>query len=437
MQHIDYHRISKAFRHKDEWTDVEPLSFVKEGADLYNLTFTSENANHLLGLSHYRCEAHGLDFEGEPVDGEMADGLIEENIRFRYPLVREVNSGQTPYRHKQVIILLHGLNERSFSKYLPWAYQLWAGTQVPVLLFPLTFHVNRVLPAWGTIQREIYDRRTQLADNEGAHRFNAVISDRLAARPERFFWGGVQSYLDLVDLARTIRSGNHPHFEPDARIDLFGFSAGGYLSLMLMLEDPEALFSDSRGIVFASGVPSRDLNLLSPFILDLAAEVAMMRLYVKNVDSLSSARMRHWFEAHGEGQWIRSLSGLRTNRTRLEGRLKQIGSRLLGIANVNDDVMPIGSMLNTLQGLNRDTSVEVAEFEMGVHESPFVCHDHNQPARKFLTEFLDQKRYGQVFEKFMKRVVAHFAIQPQPASENTTAWHTNQTEDENTLAVMN
>ena len=309
MQHIDYQRISKAFRHKAEWTDVEPLSFVKEGADLYNLTFTSANARHLLGRSRYRCAAHELDFEGEPVDGEAGDALIAENISFRYPLVREVNSAQTPYRHKRVIILLHGLNERSFSKYLPWAYQLWAGTRVPVLLFPLTFHVNRVLPAWGTTQREIYDRRTQLAGNEGAHRFNAVISDRLAARPERFFWGAVQSYLDLVDLARTIRSGRHPHFAPDARIDLFGFSAGGYLSLILMLEDPEALFSDSRGIVFASGVPSRDLNLLSPFILDLAAEVAMMRLYVKNVDSLSSARMRHWFAAHGEGQWIRPYPG--------------------------------------------------------------------------------------------------------------------------------
>ena len=160
-----------------------------------------------------------------------------------------------------------------------------------------------------------------------------------------------------------------------------------------------------------------------------------MRLYVKNIDSLSSARMRHWFAAHGEGQWIKSLSGLRTDRTRLEGRLKQIGSRLLGIANVNDDVMPMGSMLNTLQGLNRDTGVEVAEFEMGVHESPFVCHDHDEPPRRFVTEFLDQKRYGKVFEQFMKRVIAQFSVPPQPASED--AWHTHQIEDETTLAARN
>jgi hypothetical protein len=62
-------------------------------------------------------------------------------------------------------------------------------------------------------------------------------------------------------------------------------------------------------------------------------------------------------------------------------------------------VMPAGAMLNTLQGLNRDTGVAVAEFAMGVHESPFVCHDYHQPARRFITEFLDQDRYGAVFQK--------------------------------------
>lgn len=49
----------------------------------------------MLGYSHYRCEAHELDFEGEPVDGELGDGLIRENISFRYPLVRESLAGNT------------------------------------------------------------------------------------------------------------------------------------------------------------------------------------------------------------------------------------------------------------------------------------------------------------------------------------------------------
>jgi hypothetical protein len=97
--------------------------------------------------------------------------------------------------------------------------------------------------------------------------------------------------------------------------------------------------------------------------------------------------------------------------------------------------MPAGAMLDTLQGLNRDTGVGVAEFEMGVHESPFVCADHNQPPRRFITEFLDQERYGAVFEKFIERTVAHFDVPTD--SGNTTAWRTRKTEDDNAVAAMN
>jgi pimeloyl-ACP methyl ester carboxylesterase len=407
MKHIDYRLISKAFRHKADWNDAVPLAFPEEGADIFNLSFTSANAHLLLGQSEYYCQEHAQCFEGEPVKEEVGDCLIEENIRFRYPLVREHQAGAVPRRHDRLIVFLHGLNERSFSKYLPWAYHLWERAGVPVLLFPLTFHINRVLPDWAGRQQEIYERRSLIAGNESMHRFNAVISERLEAHPGRFFWGAVQSYLDLVDLTREIRSGRHAHFATDARVDVFGFSAGGYLSLLLLLADPEGLFTNSRGVVFASGVPVRDLNLSSPFIMDFAAEAALMKLYVKNIDGLSSARMQHWFEAHDEGRWMKAFSGLRADRTGLEERLKEISPRLLGISNVNDDVMPVGAMLNTLQGLRRDTNVRVAECELGVHESPFVCADYRQPDRRFVSEFLDEARYGRTFDDFIEEIALH------------------------------
>ncbi|HEV7373645.1 MAG TPA: DUF6051 family protein, partial [Pyrinomonadaceae bacterium] len=390
-----------------DWNDAAPLSFTAEGADIFNLSFTSGNARLLLGQSEYYCEEHGQSFEGEPVRGDVSDCLIEENIRFRYPLVRELQTGGAVRRHDRVIIFLHGLNERSFSKYLPWAYHLWERAGVPVLLFPLTFHVNRSLPDWVKQQPQIYERRCLIAGNESMHRFNAVISERLETHPERFFWGAVQSYLDLVDLTREIRSGRHPHFATDARVDVFGFSAGGYLSLLLLLANPEKLFTDSRGVVFASGVPIRDLSLSSSFIMDFAAEAALVKFYVKNIDGQASPRMQHWFEAHDEGKWMKAFSGQRADRTKLEERLKEISPRLLGISNMSDDVIPVGAMLNTLQGLRRDTNVRVAEFELGVHESPFVCADYRQPDRRFVGEFLDEKRYGQAFDDFIEEIALH------------------------------
>jgi hypothetical protein len=407
MNSSDYIGIDKAIRRQGAWSDSQPVSCA--AGDLYNLAFVSGNAGCLLGGARYDCPDHGVTFDGEATDDDVIDCCIQENIQFRYPLLREPTRPGGLRRHDRAIILLHGLNERSFAKYLPWAHQLRQRTGTPVVLFPLAFHMNRVLPAWATEQKRIYLRRSALVDNDGTHRFNATLSERLDNHPERFFWGAVQSYLDLRDLARQIRSGRHLHLSRDARVDFLGYSAGGYISLILLLEDAEGLFTASRAVIFGSSVPTRDLNLLSPLILDSAAEAAITRMYVRRIDSLPGARMQHWFQNHGEGKWVRALSGLMADRSLLEQRLRQIGARILGIANTNDDVAPVGAMLNSLQGLRRDTGIRVAEFDLGLHESPFVSGDYANFSRRLVTEVLDEARYGEAFDEFVRISAEHFA----------------------------
>jgi pimeloyl-ACP methyl ester carboxylesterase len=341
---------------------------------------------------------------------EVSDANIEQNNRFRYPLIRETGRGRL-HRHDRAIILLHGLNEGVFSKYVPWACRLREETGTPVLLFPMTFHMNRVMPGWAAQQHGLFERRNRLVGNDSSHRFNAVISERLQVRPERFFWGAVQTYLDLVDLVQQIRSGRHPHFAEGARVDLIGYSAGGYFTLLLMMDDREELFSDSRGVVFASGVPIRDLDLASPLILDLTAEVALTRLFVKNIDPPQSLRMQHWLELHPEGRWMREFCGQRPKRARLEQRLRELAPRLLGIANINDEVVPLGAMLNMLQGVQRNSGVRVLELDLGVHENPFSApsYDKAKPGRRLITEFFDETMYGQAFSRFIGAIMRHLA----------------------------
>jgi pimeloyl-ACP methyl ester carboxylesterase len=398
-------QIDRSIRRQAAWSDNQALSCA--GGELYNLAFTSRNAGHLLGCPRYDCPDHGLTFDGEVTDDDVIDCSIEENIRFRYPLLRESTRPGGLRRYDRAIVLLHGLNERSFAKYLPWAHRLRQQTGTPVVLFPLAFHMNRVLPGWAAEQKDIFLRRSALVDNDGAHRFNATISERLDNHPERFFWAAVQSYLDLRDLTREIRSGHHPHFSRDARVDFLGYSAGGYLSLILLLEDPEGLFTASRAVIFGSGVPTRDLNLLSPLILDSAAETALTRMYVRHIDSLPGTRMKHWFQCHGEGKWVRALSGLKADSALTEQRLRQIGARVLGIANINDNVAPVGAMLNSLQGLRRNTGIRVVEFDLGLHESPFVCEGYGKFGRRLVTEVLDEARYGEAFDEFVRVSAAH------------------------------
>ncbi|MGA2722705.1 MAG: hypothetical protein ABSG79_09865 [Bryobacteraceae bacterium] len=118
--------------------------------------------------------------------------------------------------------------------------------------------------------------------------------------------------------------------------------------------------------------------------------------------------MQRWFQSHGEGNWIRALSGLRADSTLTEPRLRQIGARLFGIANTNDHVAPVGSMLNSLQGLRRDTGIRVVEFDLGLHESPFVCEDYGKSSRRLVAGVLDEARYGEAFDQFVQVSAAHF-----------------------------
>ena len=408
MNHPDYRHIAQSIRNTTEWTDAVPLAFPAEGADVFNLAFRSRQAAQLLGQKSYGCETHGKSFPAEPASDGTDDCEIQDNLEFRYPLLRGHAPAGDKTRLRHLIILLHGLNERSYSKYVPWAYQLWRETGAAVALFPLSFHVNRVHPNWGREIKQHLARRKDVPRNENVHGFNCVLSERLDAHPERFFWGGLQSYGDVVDLVKQIRAGEHAHIDPQAQIDLLGYSAGGYLSLGLMLADHEGLFKDSRCVLFASGAVLRSTHLSTRLIMDMACEISLMKLYVRFTERLAPPRLAHWLEEHEEGRWFRALFGEESERAALEKRLGELAPRLIAIANSNDDVIPAGAVLNTMQGLHRDTGVRVETLALGVHEHPFVCPDYEQKDRRFITEFLDVPVLGAGFEKFIEAAVSLF-----------------------------
>lgn len=404
MLHPNYNDIGKRFRQREQWTDDEPVRFPEHGADLFNIGFRSRNAHFLLGCGSYHCAVHNVTFPGEPAEPLPVDAEIVENLEFRYPLLRE--TGQVRKRDR-VTIVLHGLNERSYGKYVPWAYHIWKRTGAPVVLFPMAFHINRVPSDWFRLVPESLARRKEVEGNDLVHRFNAIMSERLGDRPERFFWGALQTFWDVVDLARQIRAGRHPHFTPDARIDFLGYSAGGFVALALMLDDPEHLFSNSRAALFATSGAVRDLNLASPLIVDSAAETAMMKMYVRQLDQRFTPRMHHWIDHHSEARWLRTFCGMKPDRATLEVRMRQIAPRAIGIANSNDEVFPTGAMCNALQGVRRDTGVQVEELQLGIHENPFACPDLQQPERRLVLEMLDEQRYGAGFERFIDIVAGH------------------------------
>lgn len=404
------HAACKAYRKgRGKPGEAHPL----DDGCFYFLDRESANTRYLLGHDSYRCDEHDLDFSGEPVESRPRDWEIEENRRFRYMML--AGCGPTARRYDRVTCWFHGLNERDFGQYAEWAHSAWLRDGTPSILFPLSFSIVRAHRDWLREVPETHARRRGIKGNDYHHPFNATISERLSTRPERLWWSAMQSYHDFLDLAREIRAGRHPFVAPDARIDLFGFSSGGFLALTLALENPESFFTESRVCLFATCVTMRDLIPSSRYILDRAAEDALRGLYVDHFDEHPNARLRHWL-THPEGRWLREWCGRKPDLSRTWARLREIAPRVLGIANRNDQVFPYGAMLNALQGVERDTGVRVEVLDLGIHERPMGSPDYNQRDAHFVNTTLNEELYGDPYRRFINLIVEHLSGRPGQAA---------------------
>src|SRR5919106_6202023 len=127
-----------------------------------------------------------------------------ENLAFALPLVLPRRSGPL----ERAIVILHGLNESEYRKFFPWACTL-ASAGFPVVLFPITFLVNRRPRRWmsnAETQRCLRERQA-IPGNTVATRYNTILSERLDRHPERLFLGGRQSYGDLLELVTSLHYG--------------------------------------------------------------------------------------------------------------------------------------------------------------------------------------------------------------------------------------
>ena len=131
--------------------------------------------------------------------------LEQSNSDFRYYLLIPGNSSG-----RGAIILLHGLNERSWNKYVQWGMRLATDTGRPVALFPSAYHMNRSPHSW--IDRHLMmplvaARTALLPDTQLSTFVNVALSTRMSLSPQRFILSGYQTINDLKVLISSIREG--------------------------------------------------------------------------------------------------------------------------------------------------------------------------------------------------------------------------------------
>ena len=370
---------------------------------MVNCSFSSCGRSVLPGAGKYTCEKHGTGFTEsadagrelfpQPMGLSIHDVSFGSNSTFRYTTF--VPSGAT--QAGRVIILLHGLNERYWHKYLPWAMRLAEHTGSAVVLFPIAFHMNRAPDDWSrpkAMKSVAAERQGQFASIAASTFANAAISSRLQAIPQRFFWSGMQTYSDILQLVRMIRQGTHPLFAAGAHVDFFAYSIGSFLAQIVLMADEEQLFSESRLFIFCGGPTFDRMYPVSKYIMDSEALIALYAFFVEHLENefKRDARLAHYFGQHPAGLYFQAMLSHRKMKDVREQRLRAIARRVASLALSSDTVIQPAEVLNTLQGDFRDIPipVEIMDFPFPyTHVSPFplLQEARNEVSRCFDSVF--------------------------------------------------
>ena len=304
------------------------------------------------------------------------DKLISENRLFSYPVFAPVRK-----ESDRVIFLFHGLNERSWVKYLTWAYNLAELTDSYVILFPISFHINRSPSSWKDPRAMIpllKDRNSALGEIYMSSFANIALSNRLTEDPLRFFKSGYQTVEDIIRLASDIRSGLHPLVPKTSNINIFAYSIGAFLAEIIMMGNPENLFSESKLFIFCGGSVFSNMKGASKLIMDKRAFDRVYNFYLNDFENTIEGRspLSDFLNSSQIGMAFRSMIDLGRFRVFRENILRKLRDQIHTVTLSKDSVIPSDGVVSTLSEFHDKNSLKVWDFPFNYfHENPFPVLD--------------------------------------------------------------
>jgi hypothetical protein len=319
------------------------------------------------------------------------DLLISENKSFSYPVFIPPCKDST-----KVILLLHGLNERSWVKYLTWAYYLCQNTGSYVILFPISFHINRSPSSWidpRVMIGSVKERTMNWSDVKMSTFANIALSNRLSQDPMRFFNSGYQTAFDIVKLMTQIKNGEHEVIPQGCRVNIFAYSIGAFLSQILVMGNPENLFSSSKLFLFCGGSVFSNMHGTSKLIMD---SVAFKKIYSFYLDDFEKEIKRKnsiygYISESQIGMAFRSMIDFSRFKSFRESFLGKVKDQVRSIALLKDAVIPSEGILKTMNysAASKDSQVEVWDFPYQYsHENPFPVFDN--PDKRNVDSWFDR-----------------------------------------------
>lgn len=404
----DYYTLKKLYNYNseiikpaDSYFSIHNFRFVSE----YNNRFpektecsrlANENKETIRKIAGEKCIQCP---ESEKIF-DILDSDVTQNSSFIYPVYKKNNSEKS----KAVIILLHGLNEKSWDKYHTWAKALVEMTGKSVLMFPISFHINRVQPSWNHPRRMDYlskERFAMYPDLSESSFVNAAISTRLQFKPETFFWSGMRTFNDIISLLTQIKSDNHPVIGKNASIDFFSYSIGAFLTEILLMDNHNNWFDDTKALLFCGGPVMSHMYATSRYIYDSETYKSMTNFYVLNFDKevdKSNGMKRCYKNPDPAAVDFKSMLNIKIDSDCRENKLRKLSGRIKAISLENDNVIPPASVILTLQGINKNIPVEITvkdfPFEYD-HISPFPLGDgiKNDVNKSFIEVFEESSEF--------------------------------------------
>jgi hypothetical protein len=352
--------------------DQKPMEYTKTFNELKSI-FTLEN--NKISIPDSDIKINNIVFQSDAPLGEFSnknDVLIAENRSFSYPVFTPRNA-----KSDKVILLLHGLNERSWVKYLVWAYYLAQYTDSYVILFPISFHINRSPSSWKDPRAMIHfmkNRNSSLGEINMSSFVNIAISNRLTEDPMRFFNSGHQTASDIIKLLSSVRNGEHEIIPRTGNFNIFAYSIGAFLAEIILMGNPENLFSESKLFIFCGGSVFSNMQGSSKLIMDSLAFGRVYNYYLNDFEKTLNGKspLVDFMCSSQIGMAFRSMIDIGRLKTFRENILKKLRDQIHTISLLKDSVIPCKGVISTLGKFNNKNIVDIWDFPYGYsHENPF------------------------------------------------------------------
>ncbi|MDL2297102.1 DUF6051 family protein [Bacteroidales bacterium OttesenSCG-928-B11] len=299
---------------------------------------------------------------------QITDDRIEENSSFNYFIFRSKDS----LKSDNAILLLHGLNERKWDKYLVWAEYLTLQTGRPVVLFPIAFHMNRSPDSWFNprqIMPWLSRRKEDLGEVNNSSFANLALSSRLSNNPFRFYVSGKETIYNLCQFVSEIQKGEHVYFKANTKIDIFAYSIGALLAQVILLANPQKLFSETKLFMFCGGSIFNEMNGNAKDIMDQHAYDKMHGYFIS--DFIANKELPSAFQDDEIDKAFKMMIRQDVCKEERENFFSKACHRIKAISLKQDIVMPTYGII---KALGKASSKILSELDFPFpysHQCPF------------------------------------------------------------------